>query len=534
MTRIRMALIIALLAGVLWTPLAVAAEGPVDAAAYRQMRADAAQRERRMIFDNDGNEPVYYMDEATPEALLKKRTSALAGTQVDTIMYCTWSSGFGMFTHHTKVGEMFTPTEPEGFANNKTAALFEKGIDPLTVMVDWCKEQNIEVFWTMRMNDIHDGYQAWYSPALFPKWKTDHPEYLLGSLENKPKRGYWSAVAYNEQAVRDRAFAFIEEVCQNYDVDGVNLDFFRHLNYFRSVAAGGVATQEELDMMTDLIRRVRAMADVEGMKRGRPILLSVRVPDSVEYAKAIGLDVERWLDEGLVDLMAVSCYFRLNPWSTSVALGKKFDVPVYAALSETRMKDEEAKRLRASVESYRGRAMNAWRQGVSGIYMFNFFNPDSPLWNELGDPDTLRALEKVYTTGARGVSSANSWLEDGLRFLGRDPVSPERTRKLAPGEAVSVALPVGEDLAGRQATATLELRIPGIAGPEAVSVTLNGEALSGGAYAERWLTFELAPEQVKAGESPVAVTLAADAAEPVTWEDLVLRVKPVRSDLPPQ
>jgi hypothetical protein len=35
----------------------------------KQLRHEAAKRQRRIIFDNDGNEVVYYMDEATPEAL---------------------------------------------------------------------------------------------------------------------------------------------------------------------------------------------------------------------------------------------------------------------------------------------------------------------------------------------------------------------------------------------------------------------------------------------------------------------------------
>jgi len=31
----------------------------------------------------------------------------------------------------------------------------------------------------------------------------------------------------------------------------------------------------------------------------------------------MGLDVERWLGEGLVDILITTCYFRLSPWSTA-------------------------------------------------------------------------------------------------------------------------------------------------------------------------------------------------------------------------
>ena len=118
----------------------------------KQLRHEAAHKERRIIFDNDGNEVVYYMDEATPEALLKKRTTGVVGTQVDTIVYCTWSSGFSYFTHNTKAGVPFVSTAPEpdkgpdsGFSRNKAQALFDKGLDPLTIVTDFCKQNDIEI-----------------------------------------------------------------------------------------------------------------------------------------------------------------------------------------------------------------------------------------------------------------------------------------------------------------------------------------------------------------------------------------------------
>ncbi|HOQ29349.1 MAG TPA: hypothetical protein PLH36_11480, partial [Armatimonadota bacterium] len=61
----------------------------------RQERSRLAHRTRRIIFNNDGNEPVYYLKEATAKELLDCRTTALKGTHVDSIFYCTWSSGFG-------------------------------------------------------------------------------------------------------------------------------------------------------------------------------------------------------------------------------------------------------------------------------------------------------------------------------------------------------------------------------------------------------------------------------------------------------
>jgi len=334
----------------------------------RAARKRAAHRTRRIIFNNDGNEPVYYLDEATEKAFLACRTTPLLGSQVDSIFYCTWSSGFSFFTHDTKVGQVFdttvNPKDPAnkigGFSKNKTREFIKQGTDPLKMMVAWCKAHSVEIFWSFRMNDTHDAWGAWYSDPLFPQLKRDHPEWLVGSKAKRPPHGAWSAVDYGRQEIRDLAIAFIEEVCQNYGVGGIEMDFFRHPLLFKTPASGKDATADELAKMTAMARRVRQVTEREGLKRGRPILVAVRVPDSAAYCKAMGIDIEAWLAEGLIDLMAVSGYFRLNPWEVSVALGHRHGVPVYPCLSETRVRDSEARKVRASLACYRARAAEVW------------------------------------------------------------------------------------------------------------------------------------------------------------------------------
>ena len=48
------------------------------------------------------------------------------------MFYATWCSGFTMFTHLTKVGQLFT-VEGEWFNRNMMGALAEAGVDPLRV-----------------------------------------------------------------------------------------------------------------------------------------------------------------------------------------------------------------------------------------------------------------------------------------------------------------------------------------------------------------------------------------------------------------
>lgn len=514
----------------------------------RLLRKNAAKRRRRIIFNNDGDDVAMHCKEATPAALLRVRTTGLLNTQVDTIIYNT-AYCFGNFLHRTKIGTPFT--NQEGWhVNNKVGAFLEQGTDSLEIVVDYCRKNDMEIFWSMRMNDIHDGQPSPEAARMFPQFKKDHPELLMGSKKNQPKIDYWTSVDYSHQKIRDMSFLFIQEVCENYDVDGIELDFFRHMPYFKSVAMRQDATQDDLDKMTRLLRRVRQMADRVGRKRGRPILIAVRVPDSVDYCRASGFDIVRWMKEDLIDLLMVSGYFRLNPWETSVKLGHKYGVPVYPCLSDVRRRDVQAATLRRTVECLRGRAAEALDSGADGVYLFNLWDIGSPVWNEIGTPRTLATVEKVYTTGARTQSAANRFLAGGSRFIKRATLSPAKPRKLKPGQSENVTLRVAENFQeakrqGRVPSYKLMLRFNKQPQVRDISVQLNNELLTGvsksgdwiktlkplsgiipptlNANSSVWVEYAVTPKFLRQGANAISVTLKAEGQTELVLEDLLLR-----------
>ena len=506
---------------------------PANLEEFRKRRKEAAHRKRRIMYNNDGGDCIAFCKEGTRDALLAARTTLLVDSQVDTVLYCTTAS-FGHFWHNTKVGQVFT-FKGGYWPNNVTQALLDQGTDALEIVVNFCKQKKIEVFWTMRMNDTHDGYGY---TDLLPKLKKDHPDWVMGTPDKPPKHGRWSAVDFGRPEIRDLAFRYIEEVCNNYDVDGVEMDFWRMPCFFRPHATGSDCTQKELDMMTGLVRRVREMTEQVGLKRGRPILVAVRVPDSVGYCRAIGLDVVRWMQDDLIDLLVVSGYFRLNPWEVSVELGHKYDVPVYPCLSNTWLKGEALK-IRNSLENYRARATNVWDSGADGVYVFNVFPDDCaqlpPEWcHQLGDLDVLRTLDKVYLTGTRGVNSLysniNERLSNGVRFLNRRPVNPDYPLPLPPGKTASCEVRVGEDVRkhedrGVVPEVQLRLRIPQLDAAENLSVKLNGQPLGGGVKSDAWLELPVSPDLVKRGTNRFELTLKPGSSAEHRLEDLLLWVR---------
>lgn len=493
----------------------------------RVLRKQATERQRRVIFNNDGNEPVYLCQNTSPEELLSHRTAPLAGSQVDSLFYCTWSSGFGVFTHGTKVGQVMSSKEAL-FSKNLTPEMLAAGTDPLRVMTEFGHKNGMEVFWSFRMNDTHDGSTAEYGPVMFRanRLKNEHPELLIGTPQQKPKFGAWSAVDFTHAEIRDLAFRYVEEVCQNYDVDGVELDFFRHPVFFKRAAVTGTeCNDEERALMTDMLLRIRTMTETEGMKRGRPILVAVRVPDSVEYCRAIGLDLERWFADGLLDLLMPSGYFQLNEWSYSVALGHKHGVKVYPSLDESRVRDPAALKLRRSVQTYRGRALKAWRAGADGVYLFNSFNPNSPLWRELGSPDTLASLDHDYFASIRGLGGAAGGTYPHADFVRIPVLNPAKPIAIKPGAAVEATFITGDDATLKsEARVMLRLQFKTPVSADALTVNLNGSSLTTGTVMDNWLEFQVATRNLKLGMNTVQLTLAPEA-KAIAWTDLHCQVR---------
>ena len=110
---------------------------------------------------------------------LDARTRPLLGTQVDSNWYSTCFHGL-LFSHHTKCGEFL--------AKGNSKRLIDKyGSDNLEIQVDFSHKNDLEVFWSLRMNDAHDSYppgtRPWSSQDL-ASFKREHPEYMMGELDD--------------------------------------------------------------------------------------------------------------------------------------------------------------------------------------------------------------------------------------------------------------------------------------------------------------------------------------------------------------
>ncbi len=530
----------------------------------------ARWRKRRIIVNNDGDDIWEARSQADIDLgllerkteliddFLRARTSPLVGSQVDTIFYATCTAGLS-FSHNTSVGYFVNQGPPK-----ELVELYGK--DNLQIQIDFCRKNGFEIFWSLRMNDVHDSYpigsRRWTSEGWhFATFKKDHPEFLMGKPDDWEKypgsspRKFWSSLDFSHPEVRNHIFRIIQEVCQRYDVDGIELDFLRHPPFFPPTWDVLPVEQKHLDMMTDLIQRLKNMTREVSSKRGRPLLIATCIPFTVDLSRFIGLDVERWLKENLIDILIPGRYggyldkwpSMTMPFKGMVELGHKYDVPVYPCISdgfwapwawldlnldipwrgyESWIEAKRKGKIKSAmtpirswsgaVEAIRGAAMNIWNSGANGIYAFNFFNPNHQMWWEIGDPATLAEMDKIY-----GVNYPDS----------------ETALELKEGEAVSVDFPVGEDLRSETLSGLkLRLHMTQLTSKDDIAVEINGTTLNDlkptgtlqQVPGEHWLECHLNPAQVNRGDNKIELFLTKrdeSASTPIILDGLQLLVR---------
>ena len=452
-------------------------------------RRELAHRRRRLVFNNDGDDHSG-AGAGTAEGLLQARTTPLLGSHVDAIWYY---STFGMKLHHSDgpFGRLYSCPDPEGVATANYASLMAReGRDALEVMVEACHRNGLEIFYSNRMNDCHDAF----NPGILYHLRSQHPEWLLGTPEEGARHEYpefrslWTAWNFEVDEIRQLTVEALRQVSQTYDIDGIELDFWRILCNFPESYRHEPVSARNLDRMTRMVRQIRAAVDEEALKRGRPILLAGRCVEDVEISRNSGLDVEAWLEEGLVDMLSVAYGTdHTPPLEPLIERAHRHDTPVYpmcnagqkAAGRARHDPDQAAAPVSpfGNPPAWRGDALCHFAQGADGLQMFNMFDPELPQWRELGEPEGLLVLDRTYVWDYLPSQRQSSSVHADLRnTCSRWPVTvTERGSEAMP-------LYVAEDLSssqagGRARELTLRVHVDGLPPDNALVLTVNGQTL---------------------------------------------------------
>ena len=369
------------------------------------------EKKRRYIYNCDGNNTFIYDDYPMLPEDVNKYVDEVADNSVTTF-FMSCHTGMDM-NYPGEAGRLvgLRPTEKEAETWSKPEetkrgsgdravvnmhALVNAGHDPLGLMLQRSIDRGMETFVTFRPNEVHCVDEP--PSSLLSEFWLAHPEYhvgtpceelpdlhkeILGPVSPVVRNWIPGGLDFAEKDVRDYTFAQIRELCERYPIDGIDIDFQRFPIYFRF---GQEA--EGVPVMNQWMREIRAMVDEVGKKRGRPLLLSVRIMAKPDQNLKLGLDPFTWAKEGLLDMVIVSHYLR-NEYPLPISEYRELfppELPLYASIE-----------YESTRERYRELARELWAAGVDGVMLFNFFatresGMEAPfeLLNELGDPAKIK------------------------------------------------------------------------------------------------------------------------------------------------
>ncbi|MDA1349158.1 MAG: hypothetical protein O3A47_09915 [Chloroflexi bacterium] len=503
--------------------------------------APMAETFPRLIFNSDGDIHIRSKQPWINANEFYRGLNELAGTPVDVYSYSI-NGGGDVYRHQSDVapilGADMTDEEIEGMVdashpgNNalgrvdveNTQMLLKLGMDPMVLLPKRAHELGMRFWASLRMNDSHDDFPGgafWHG-----SFKKAHPELLIGSPYPGEKGGmlendFTWAFNYAREEVRERQLAIIEETLSKYDVDGLELDFLRGGFYFRLGEA-----QLGMPLMTDFVRKVRALVSDIARRRCQSLTLAIRVDQTFELCEAKGLDARTWIKEELGDLfipmsggrldmnadvrgfveavVGTSCKIAGGLVGSAMGYGHvpHFDTGIYRS---------------ATIEMLRAAAMSYYSQGASCIYTFNydcqrFRGTENPYTDdelralrEVGDPALIARKNKRYAVTVDNRPEYSGEMESTWLQL---PAA-----LCAPGDQRTFTFYVGDDLAAAQRDGALKevrlrLSIDGFSAPgDMVAVRLNRQELQGeeSSWRPRALMYPGAP--VKQGLNELVISL---------------------------
>lgn len=459
-------------------------------------------RKRRTIYHNDARH--YYLwvfDSPIKMEDAWRPIDEVAGTAVDTFSYCV-ERGDGIF-YPSKVGLLFG-SDKRPFSSaiawhawQSMQSLMDRGLDPLQVLIDRAHDKGMDFFADLRL--------ATYG-GMDPAHKVEG-----------------GGRGFAEEEVRQRHFAVLRELAEDYPVEGVELDYpaaFGEPPFF--FRADEVESGKEI--MTEWVAQV---ADMVRNRPGEPGLVGARVFPSEEMNLAQGLDVRTWLGEGLVDFV-LPYHYRYNNLDCDMDIdwviekAHQHDVAVYGILQHS-IRDESTvhddrrslRRIYPSSEMVHAAAANFWNRGVDGLCTWFMKWPlrqqERSVLSEIGDPDLVKERDKRYVFIRRSEEAAS---------LGYDAYLPLELGEESYGELFSLPFYIADDIAGasdRIRQVHLRINISNVVTQDRFTVLLNGESLEDetclrdygrrDAPRDQWFEFHLERVRPRRGRNVLEIAL---------------------------
>ncbi len=395
-----------------------------------------------------------------------------------------WRSRVYPFDEHVRYLRERFGLDParSGFASYMAA-----GGDIVGVVVARCRQHGLAPFVSLRLNDSHGHEFLNAPPDEIPGWAwhtltrthVEHPEWRISN-----DLADWAGRVLNWAIpeVPASKYAFIEEICEQYDLDGFELDFMRHCRFFDEQRT---SSAERRAVMLGFIRRVRALLDRTAAP-GRQRWLCVRIPCRLDSFDALGIDPAAWAEAG-VEMFNLSPSFFTEQQTDAAAIRRLVpEAGVYCEMAHTthvgpNTSNEAAydnfSYRRTTDLQYYTTAHLAYARGLDGLSTFNFV-----YYREHGFGERGPFCEPPWHIFGRLADRA--WLarQPQHYILGEVWPHPPGPRPLpvtlAAGDSAAVSLDLAPPTGGWQRPGKLRIQSTTDLGDGMWSAVLNGTTLA--------------------------------------------------------
>ncbi|MBN1343721.1 MAG: alpha-galactosidase [Phycisphaerae bacterium] len=430
-------------------------------------------------------------------------------------------------------------TERTGHKPDAFGRYMLDGGDIVKVFIDRCRKKGQVPFVSLRMNDGHhlENVDTKERASIScSKFYVEHPEYRIGANKRD-----WNQHVLNWAIpeVREHKFSFIKEICENYDIDGFEMDFMRHTSYFQ---LDKTPVEQRREIIAEFTRRVRELLD-RTSRPGKRRWLCARVPCLRAMHDVLGVDLPMMVEAGL-DMANLSAYYFTMQQTDLAEIRKRIPgAAVYLEMTHctttgpSRGGYDSFVFRRTTDEQFYTAANLAYHRGADGMSLFNFvyyrehgtpgrgpFNePPFRVLKRLGQPDWLATQPQWYVL-------AKVWHD---KRMGMPAPIPKTFKKrqthawkldMAPTDAQRqdglMRLMTQEDSSGRGWKVVLngaELK------PTAFTAKPLDHPYEGGlGQPNQYACFVCPRAIVKNGPNQLAITMTEGKPATVTYIDLIL------------
>jgi hypothetical protein len=443
------------------------------------------------------------------------------------------------------------------------------GGDVVADFVKSCRAHGTAAFVSVRLNDYHrvefldapgGAVLDEFDSICIDRFRREHPQWRIRPpaardrdsrmADDADSRSVFEArdlgvMNWAEPGVRARMAAFIDELAEGYDIDGVELDFLRHYRFFRP--DGSLSSAERSRIMTGFVSQVRRTLD-RTAPAGKPRWLCGRIPAVLSMHDPLGIDVAAFADAGADMLNLSSNYFTVQQ-DVDVAAARRLapGAAIYLEMNQCTAKGPDVSRghgdnftyRRTTGEQFLTTARLALARGADGVSLFNFAYyrdyGEDPSRGPFNEPPFHILPQLADHARVMAAAPGHYYLAPMWRSPYGNPV--QLPGKLRPGGAITLHMDLVAPAAGWRKNARLRIQTNDpMPGDAAWSASLNAAALAPCAdiseplpppYApllgtpQTLRAWSIPPALLKDGRNNIEITLRKGAGAEIIFADII-------------